>query len=472
MIQEGVDAGIFHIKGLIIYRIGLHANKFYPQSAYVLYGAGYFTDEEWMELDALLHKGKYAFLIGPQNPPQIAFDHPISRNEALLELQYDAEQPLLEFEGSSGDAEENSSAAEHLPNSEHETSLYSSQEEVCNNFESSSNKNVGTEDETTVPESTGEPPLNQQEQNSEKLDELFEDSTKDILGREQLSNSSFGVTRAQLDEARSLRGSSRKSSSGISDWASEVNEKFAELAVSPKGVQPPSPEIEPKKAAISKKITLQPRKVQAITQLSQDEIKRRITLFTQHHGYPPSTVTDYHQPSNPIFKPRWLTDAIVNPPILSSKAVSRSSPVPSTPRDQYLTTREPFDDIHVGKWFEARKGSNPQSRHPKDLKIACGDQIKVVKRISSNLCFGVNKRTGESGTFKTFLILDDLEPPRQKTDNNKIALLKAASFSMDELDRNQTAKVSIAPGTYEHLVHSVCRVLVLSLCTQFKERTY
>jgi hypothetical protein len=49
----------------------------------MLYGAAYFTEDEWIKIDGLIHKGQYVFTRGPQNN--------------LLE-----EGELISFEGSMG----------------------------------------------------------------------------------------------------------------------------------------------------------------------------------------------------------------------------------------------------------------------------------------------------------------------------------------------------------------------------------
>lgn len=41
-------------------------------------------------------------------------------------------------------------------------------------------------------------------------------------------------------------------------------------------------------------------------ELHRAELEHRITMYTQHHGHPPKSVSDYYQPNNPVFKPRWL----------------------------------------------------------------------------------------------------------------------------------------------------------------------
>ena len=33
----------------------------------MLYGAAYFTEDEWIKIDGLIHKGQYVFTRGPQN---------------------------------------------------------------------------------------------------------------------------------------------------------------------------------------------------------------------------------------------------------------------------------------------------------------------------------------------------------------------------------------------------------------------
>ncbi|KAF7877388.1 hypothetical protein EAF04_001068 [Stromatinia cepivora] len=75
----------------------------------MLYGAGYFTEDEWVKLDALLHRGKYVFTNGPQTSvPSILDDlepreFSAIRDEAQSETESNVEEDLLIFDESPED---------------------------------------------------------------------------------------------------------------------------------------------------------------------------------------------------------------------------------------------------------------------------------------------------------------------------------------------------------------------------------
>ncbi|KAB8303939.1 hypothetical protein EYC80_005300 [Monilinia laxa] len=50
----------------------------------------------------------------------------------------------------------------------------------------------------------------------------------------------------------------------------------------------------------------QPSEDNSDDKLHRDELERRIRMYTQHHGYPPKSISDYYQPNNPVFNPIWL----------------------------------------------------------------------------------------------------------------------------------------------------------------------
>ncbi|CAD6449027.1 7b5ab8b5-39a3-4681-80ff-d89b498a109b [Sclerotinia trifoliorum] len=74
------------------------------RGSFILYGAGYFTEEEWVELDALLHRGKYVFTNGPQTSVTSILDDLEPRalsaasDEARSGTESNAEEDLLIFD--------------------------------------------------------------------------------------------------------------------------------------------------------------------------------------------------------------------------------------------------------------------------------------------------------------------------------------------------------------------------------------
>ncbi|KAJ8067891.1 hypothetical protein OCU04_003478 [Sclerotinia nivalis] len=126
------------------------------RGSFILYGAGYFTEEEWVKLDALLHRGKYIFTNGLQTSvPSILDDlepkelSP-TRDEVQSETQSNAEEDLLIFD----EPPENKTIEVDCS-----TTSVDSDNEILSNLptevvESSDDQNQHTQDHTQSPKIT------------------------------------------------------------------------------------------------------------------------------------------------------------------------------------------------------------------------------------------------------------------------------------------------------------------------------
>ncbi|TEY84073.1 hypothetical protein BOTCAL_0022g00480 [Botryotinia calthae] len=102
----------------------------------MLYGAEFFTEDEWVKIDVLLHKGKYVFTNGPQEQLPDAHEPSESRQLVVIEDKVVSETPsndqggLQEHDGPSED-EPKSNALVKLTNNDNENSLRSSSDPSC-----------------------------------------------------------------------------------------------------------------------------------------------------------------------------------------------------------------------------------------------------------------------------------------------------------------------------------------------------
>ncbi|TGO53667.1 hypothetical protein BOTNAR_0289g00070 [Botryotinia narcissicola] len=91
----------------------------------MLYGAEYFTEDEWVKIDALLHKGKYVFTNGPQKQLSDAYEPSDSQQLVRIEDIAVSEPPsntqagLQEHDGPSAD-EPKSDDLVAVPSNDHE----------------------------------------------------------------------------------------------------------------------------------------------------------------------------------------------------------------------------------------------------------------------------------------------------------------------------------------------------------------
>ncbi|KAI9640457.1 hypothetical protein NHQ30_011203 [Ciborinia camelliae] len=360
--------------------------KMVEAGSYILYGAGYFTREEWVKLDPLLHKGRYVFTESPQSSPPASMDpwelgeSPITRNEKMPQPESQAEELLLVFdespEDNSGEAtvsitsidtkndmdEDNSVVETDItpPNFQHEGfPTSSSQERECNTFASSVNENICMEDEVT---NMGEPVYIEQEQNSEEFK------------------------------------------------------------------RPVCPVTNRKSASVQKTLS-QPLRVQSNMRLLDHEKKRRIKMFTQNFGRAPNEESDYWQPKNPEFRPKWLGESSSNSVSILSAPNGPKSMLPRHSFTSRIATKS-NPSAYLDKWFIATREFSPGASKSVKLEIARGDSIYVTNHVSGNEYRGQNGRTGKSGHFNIALISQEVETTSKKV----------GGFSMDEFEKAQTAE--------------------------------
>ncbi|KAM3151987.1 hypothetical protein ABEW05_007658 [Botrytis cinerea] len=102
----------------------------------MLYGAEFFTEDEWVKIDALLHKGKYVFTNGPQEQLPDAHEPSESRQLVVIEDKAVSTTPsndqggLQEHDGPSED-EPKFNTLVRLTNNDNENSLKSPSDPPC-----------------------------------------------------------------------------------------------------------------------------------------------------------------------------------------------------------------------------------------------------------------------------------------------------------------------------------------------------
>ncbi|KAB8298970.1 hypothetical protein EYC80_001113 [Monilinia laxa] len=245
----------------------------------ILYATGYFTQEEWVKHDALLHKGKYVFTKGPQASLPIVMGptiglwksnaRPATREESRPKPQNETEESLINSDEDSGEKVEAALASINpIDVSTTNNTGENGQEGGSEATASLIKENIRSEDETTAPANLDEPVTVNQEQESAGSDGPVEYLPKDTLGNENSTKS-------------------------------------------PASASPAKPKL-PLKVKVKKESTeslATPKARTSKTELSRAEEERRIKLFTKAFGRPPSAKSDYHQPTNPEFKPRWLGES-------------------------------------------------------------------------------------------------------------------------------------------------------------------
>ncbi|KAF7934626.1 uncharacterized protein EAE98_002671 [Botrytis deweyae] len=279
----------------------------------MLYGAEYFTEDEWVKIDALLHKGKYVFTNGPQKQLQDAYEPSESQQLVRIEDKAVSEPPsstqagLQGYDGPSED-EPKSDALVTLTNKGHGNFSGSPSDATCFHCQA----------------------------------------------------------RPQLPE----------------------NETRAKL---------PKPKFDPSAAEFVR--SYEPKK---------EESTQRVSTRASD-------------------EPRII--------LTRSMASSGTQSLPVGSR-----SKKPASGVQAGKSYKAIKDFQPPPEAPGGIPISCGDKIRVKKPIGTNLCLGLNTRTGLFGSFPVSAILEDDKTSSKKTDHGSPAVKKTGGFSMDDYDNRKTAE--------------------------------
>ena len=360
-----------------------------------LYGADYFTEDEFIKLDGLIHKGTYVFTSGP---PKHAYDEELMTFEESPEnLEYtnaqtNSTQPFEPFKKekivvseeqipspSSSEANDPHLRMDGTPNatspeasSDGETAPpIISPSEVAPMFDFSESTAPSSfkpsEPKPQPPTSNGLPPGITQQQ----LDEaraMQAGMTKagnksrpkydrhEETGSESAWTEDFPSEPAMVEEAYPSPAPSERDTR-ISTWASDVNAQ-----------QPPAPQIE---SPMPSKTAVDPSTL--------------VEQFVKLHGRNPKSLNDFYQPNNPAH--------YSNKP----DSIASSTKTSKTTKTTKTTNVAPKVGLKLGSTYVAQNSQFKSSHILVDVKA--GDHIKVVKYVSGIHWLGTNVRTNSSGQF-------------------------------------------------------------------------
>ncbi|PQE05476.1 hypothetical protein CJF30_00007652 [Rutstroemia sp. NJR-2017a BBW] len=416
-------------------------------SCYILYGSGYFTDEEWTRLDLLLHKGKHVFEEGPSQPesnhvyaPTIKEKVADTRKETVP--SHYAEELLLVFDDVVGEVAENHVPVEAVGSSSQDVDLNNkttSELELASPLSANSEESANTFSPVESSESSASSVTYDVPKGNDSVRSASVDAANTIR-IQQMSRPKNGLATApvsqpekapqdsqrpglpagftleQLELAKSFMGgvakkyvaspspqntSAKKTSIPKKeperiDWATEVNEAVAQNAL-------PS---RPRSVVSSAPSSSTGSKVHA--GLSSAESSWRIELFTKTFGRPPKSLSDYYQPNNPEFNPQWLKASTVVPSprkgapgaptapatfhARSPSSLGQNKSVNSVVPQNYVALFK----INAGSVYVATQSHSARSGSG-NLSFDAGDKIRVSKYVSGNLWRGENLRTKQSG---------------------------------------------------------------------------
>ena len=364
----------------------------------MLYGADYFTEEEWIKIDGLIHKGNYVFTRGPPSnileEPLINFEESKMDPKPEFDVQIQAiESPVerevvtvLEEQVSSPASSEHVELAHETPN---ETSAEASSDEDYNQTQTVAEAgHLFDISEPATPISAHVEPA------------------KPILPSN--GGLALGYTQAQLDEVKAFNAGLTKAGQKSRPKYSQESypsPSWTEDETTPAEEAYPSPAPTERETLIhswasevdTQQPTPAPPKIESPTpnktSVPHDVLAQE---FIKLHGRKPKTTNDFYQPNNPNYKgPKRPQSQTSNNTSKSQKSVVK--PVSKTANTLLAKSTFIPGQILVAQSSTPGKGIQ--------MEVRTGDNIKVLKHVSGIMHTGENLRTKVTGQFSEAIVL-------------------------------------------------------------------
>jgi hypothetical protein len=357
----------------------------------VLYGASYFTEEEFIKIDGLIHKGQYIFTSGPQKnlddsdditlkiPVNTSFKTAKKETAAVSEAappspissKHHSDYPEETFTGTSAEASSDDESAPSL-NAFTETTQKPSKDPAS----------TPRREPVAVPAQGYLPAGYTQEQ----LDAARALNAQLLAAREKKTtrHKHREETKTYSSSARSgegpVKNASAQNDTHIHSWAEEVNAQEVE-------VHSPVPRKGSERSDIP------------------PQAKVLVNEFTKVHGKKPSNIHDLIQPNNPQFRPldkRPGSRASNTSPKTTKSAGKLAAPkpvIPTGPRKPKLNVPSGKSLLHVASGTVLVAQSSVKKESSNQIEVIAGDKIKVLKHVSGITHVGHNLRTQQTGHF-------------------------------------------------------------------------
>jgi hypothetical protein len=389
------------------------------QNLSILYGADYFTQEEWIKIDCLIHKGRYVLSDGPPSnileEPLMTFEE--SRDDQEDTVEIPADDSFCQTKSASIATTEETVSS---PPSEHGDCLPSP-------LEPPSETPVETSDEDNYPHkmptaelaAVGNPSTTAAPATVEPAEvEPAEVEPAEVEPAEvepQPATSSHlppGCTQEQLDEVRAfnagLTKAGQKTRSKYQRVEEDPSDEWIDDYNGPSGAEqpypsPPPTEREARVNTWADGVAKLPRShpsphIQSPTPNRSAPIAPAVEVlaeqFIKAHGRQPKSLNDFYQPNNPrhqVRRPESQASMKTTKTIASIQTAAR------TAIDQILhASAASSSGIVLGKVYTAQSGAPQKGIR---FEVRPGDHIKVLKFVSGIMYIGQNLRSKEHGQF-------------------------------------------------------------------------
>ncbi|CZR64049.1 uncharacterized protein PAC_13946 [Phialocephala subalpina] len=372
---------------------------------FMLRGADYFTEDEWIKIDGLIHKGKYVFTNGPQrsnvvDEALITFDDTNTAEKQDVHVQI---QPMTSFSTIEEEtATPSPTLSDPADSTEAETPNTTSAE-------------VSSDDEPSVPASAD----SKSDSNSQSANTSADTPKREPVEKPANGGLAF-YTQAQLDEVKAFNSGLTKAGQKQDKKGSRVKrslraeDAYPSPAFSQKEVSEPTANPSPAPTEQDTRSQIQswadevqdtadatpapeiaaPAPTKGWTATPPAEVNPLVEAFKKEKGRNPKNMNEVIQPKNLEFRPltaRPFSRVSHRPSGKSATPVT--TPIPNAP----LGPTGPKLNVKPGTVLVAQRDSAKTSIVR--IAITAGDQIKVLKHVSGVFHTGMNLRTKEKGQF-------------------------------------------------------------------------
>jgi len=359
----------------------------------MLYGAEYFTEDEWIKIDGLVHKGRYVFTRGPPN--NVLEDQPLmtfedTNEEPKLNGHLTTTNSLPEHTSSSSSGHAQSILGE-TPN---EASPEASSDEEAYHFIS-----------TSLAEPS--PMFDFSEHKSPVSSENTSPATSEPTEISKVNHLPPGCTQEQLDEIKAFNATLTKAGQKTRPKYAPVDEyPSSNWTAEPSGEANqenrfPSPAPTEREARISSWASEVDAAEQTTVEIAAPEPLAAQEIFKKIHGRAPKNTNDFWQPNNPNFRgptgSKRSESRASNKTARTTKSVAKSvaKSVISPPARVHDGPR-PHLQVASGTILKAQTEAAAKGIQ---LQVSPGDQIQVLTHVSGVMHMGVNLRTKKRGQF-------------------------------------------------------------------------
>ncbi|KAK0111562.1 hypothetical protein ONS95_001913 [Cadophora gregata] len=434
---------------------------------YMLYGASYFTEDEWIKIDGLIHKGQYVFTNGPSlldgnfDGELMSFDDGNNKPDLTIQMKPDSSFDTVKEDtfvvtetqvDSPTESDRADSATEPAETPTHTSIETSSDDEVPAKAaepdpamfdfsqwdppaESTESTNLPEPSEAT-PEavSTEVPVETETETNTETSAEspadeelsTFEPPKREPVEIPSAGGLALGYTQAQLDEIKAFNQSLTK--------AGKKGKRRA---------QSPSPSSQPSEATThaptpsehENRIQSWASEVDAQEPMAEAPSPGPVlpviaNEFIKTYGRQPKSINDLVQPNNPAFVPLDRRTPRIVAPIKKPKSTGGT---------------QVFPQVNVAPGTILIAQSNQPKRSTVELDVRSGDHIRMLKHVSGINHQAQNMRTNLRGqisenVFKKSPDVAKIDPTAEQQRAFSQRTPSISSNGLDGMERRNAAE--------------------------------